>query len=112
MFSGASPDTRQLKIGINNFNSKTGVIPYQNLELLFTGSSDGKYDNSVMAANGLTGNPTPFTIEITKWESTDTLKAIVSGKLSGKLEGFFGSEDLEFTDGVFTDVEVQVSPAK
>ncbi|MCU0432416.1 MAG: hypothetical protein MUC87_03050 [Bacteroidia bacterium] len=106
-------DTRQLNIMINNFDGKTGVIPAKNLEILLSGSPDGDNKNSVMLGNGRKDAPSPFTVEITKWESKEANKAIASGKVSGKLTGYLGDKSSsEITDGVFTDIEVQVFTEK
>ncbi|MCA6363053.1 MAG: hypothetical protein IM638_08435 [Bacteroidetes bacterium] len=105
-------DTRQLNIVINNFDGKTGVVPQKNLEILLTGSPDGDSKNSVMLGNGLKNAPSPFTVEITKWENVDAKKAIASGKVSGKLTGYMGDKGSEIANGVFTDIEVQVFTEK
>jgi hypothetical protein len=105
-------DTRQLNILINNFDGKTGVVPIKNLEILLTGSPDGDSKNTVMLGNGLKDAPSPFTVEITKWENVDATKAIASGKVSGKLTGYLGDKGSEIANGVFTDIEVQVFTEK
>ncbi|MFM9943713.1 MAG: hypothetical protein ACKVQB_00625 [Bacteroidia bacterium] len=104
------PDNRQLTIHCKNFAAGTGIL--KDMDALFSGSSTG--DNSKSELQGCQNNPefpeqkTNFTVNITKWENIDENSAVISGTISGKLKGLLGARGIQFTDGIFTNVKVQI----
>lgn len=112
--SAQSPDSRQLTFNSKNFKGELASLP--NMEVLFSGSKEGNKEQSEI--QGYQENPnfpeqkTNFKIEVTKWEMQGANKAILSAKFCGKLKGLMGAPDVEFTDGVFENIEVIVYTEK
>lgn len=56
----------------------------------------------------LPAEKTDFTLEITKWKLVNANSAIMSAKFKGDLKGVLESENVTFTDGLITDLPVQI----
>ncbi len=113
------PDNRQFLIYIRDV--KEGPAVYnssENLSVNFSGSEDGKPENSLIFGFDETNSPqTPFTIEITKWTIISPAEVSISGKMIGTLPQslvFYGDEKktIQITDGVFSNLKFQVLPSR
>ncbi len=105
-------DNRHLVIRL--LNAKAGIGIYnlpQNTEVLFAGAESGKdTDSKIFGKSKTAHSEVPFSIEITEWKTSGN-KAIISGKISGKLKetiAFGKKQELEFKNGVFENVEMEI----
>jgi hypothetical protein len=105
-------DNRHLVIRLINAKAGTGIYNLsKNTEVLFAGAESGKdTDSKIFGKNKTTNSEVPFSIEITEWKTSGN-RAIISGKISGKLRetiAFGKKQELEFKNGVFENVEVEI----
>lgn len=106
-----APDDRTLTIQI--FYPKEGIASYsaKDMEVNFSGSSDGNKANSSLYGfvNGK-ANPN-FSLEITKWQASGN-KATISGKINGELPEILilgrSKKFNRFENGVFENIEVEI----
>lgn len=109
--STMSPDDRVLTIQI--FNPKEAPFTYtvKDMEVNFSGATDGKADHTTLFGFVNGKGDTDFKVDITKWQ-TGADKATISGKVSGKLNeikllGTARSYNT-FENGTFENIEVEL----
>ncbi|PWK22617.1 hypothetical protein LV89_03329 [Arcicella aurantiaca] len=107
-----SPDDRTLTIQI--FNPKEVPTKYgaSDLEVNFSGATDGVKEHTTLFGFVNGKADTPFTVEVSKWQKVSNTKAIISGKIYGDLKEIkiLGKAKAinKFENGVFENVEVEV----
>lgn len=106
--SANAPDNRQVNFQVIEFKEQVGLVDAQSLEISLSGAEDGQSTSSAMQGNGTKDSRTPFSFEVTEWKRLSPDEAVISGKFSGTLKGFFGSPDASFQDGSFSNVKVKV----
>lgn len=106
-----SPDDRLLTLQI--FNPKESVAKYssENMEINFSGASDGNKNNTTIYGFVNGKADTDFTVEITKWQTSGN-KAIISGKVYGELREVKilgrATKTNKFENGSFENIEVEI----
>ncbi len=106
------PDDRSLTIQI--FRPKESPAQYGvvDMEVNFSGTADGNINNTAIYGFVNGRADTKFNLEITKWQSVSSTKAIISGKINGDLREIkiLGrtSKVNKFENGVFENIEVEI----
>lgn len=109
--STMSPDDRVLTIQIFNPKETPSTYTVNDMEVNFSGAVDGKAAHTTLFGFVNGKGDTDFRVDITKW-LTGTGKAIISGKVSGKLNEIklLGTARTynTFENGTFENVEVEL----
>jgi hypothetical protein len=106
------PDDRTLTIQVLNPKESPALYTAKDLEVNFSGATDGNPKNTTLYGfvNGK-GN-TDFRVEIIKWQKKSTDRAVVSGKVTGDLREVKlignGAKTNRFEYGVFENIEVEI----
>ncbi|MFY7825950.1 MAG: hypothetical protein ACOVQ4_02435 [Flectobacillus sp.] len=107
-----TPDDRTLTIQL--FNPKEAPAKYgaSDMEINFSGASDGVKEHTTLFGFVNGKADTQFTVELNKWQKVSNTKAIISGKIYGELKEIkiFGKAKAinKFENGIFENVEVEV----
>lgn len=94
------------------YNPKESVAKYDAsvLEVNFSGSIDGTKENTKVYGFKA-GSGTNFSVEITSWQRISVSKAIISGKIRGKMRELLTFEkkgNINIENGVFENIEVEI----
>jgi hypothetical protein len=102
-------DDRQLTLMIFTAEPKPGTYTKDKLEVLLSGSPTGDTKRPEMWGYKFPGNASgDLKLEITKFEMAGPAKAILSGRLQGKLTKVLGKGEMTLENGTFENLEVQV----
>ncbi|WP_337041436.1 hypothetical protein [Emticicia sp. 17c] len=107
-----SPDDRILTIQL--FNPKETIARYgpKDMEVNFSGTTDGKKENTTIYGFVNGKADTDFIVEITKWQAVSNTKAIISGKLYGDLREVkvlgVAKKINRFENATFDNIEVEI----
>ncbi|GAB3524569.1 hypothetical protein [Emticicia fontis] len=107
-----APDDRIISIQIFNPKEMPTKYSVKDMEVNFSGSIDGKKENTTIYGFVNGKADTDFTIEITRWQIVSDKKAIISGKIYGELREVkilgIAKKINRFENGSFENIEIEI----